>query len=321
MEPLPQGANFKRAKILWELGLHIAGNPEIKYGGNRDMCICVGSGSGESFKPSLRISTGSAIMAHAVAKGEIDAAFVNPSAMLTQAYRGVGLFDKSLPLRIIGSYPSFDRFVMAIRSKHGFRSLHDIRKARFPLQVSMREDPTHSTLVLIHQLLALHGMSIAELESWGGKIHPCGGPGDKRRIAGIENGTLDAIFDEGISTWIDIAMANGMAPMDLDEEAYAGLGALGWRHGPLGVGRFAYIGGTSQCIDFSGWPLYASASLPDKVAYEICGAFGARHDEMPWEAGTHLGVSQIGRETDATPMDVPLHPGAERWYREQGHIA
>jgi len=22
------------------------------------------------------------------------------------------------------------------------------------------------------------------------------------------------------------------------------------------------------------------------------------------------------RETDSTPMDVPFHPGAERWYRE-----
>jgi len=27
-------------------------------------------------------------------------------------------------------------------------------------------------------------------------------------------------------------------------------------------------------------------------------------------------VQQMGRESDATPMDVPLHPGAERWYRE-----
>jgi len=24
------------------------------------------------------------------------------------------------------------------------------------------------------------------------------------------------------------------------------------------------------------------------------------------------------RESEATPMDVPLHPGAERWYREHG---
>jgi hypothetical protein len=24
----------------------------------------------------------------------------------------------------------------------------------------------------------------------------------------------------------------------------------------------------------------------------------------------------MGRESEETPMDVPLHPGAERWYRE-----
>ena len=37
MEPLPKGANFVRAKTLWEIGLHIAGNPATPYGGNRDM--------------------------------------------------------------------------------------------------------------------------------------------------------------------------------------------------------------------------------------------------------------------------------------------
>ncbi len=321
MEPLPIGANFKRAKILWELGLHIAGNPETPYGGNRDMCIVVGSGAGADFKPWLRMSTGSAVMAHAVAKGEIEAAFVNPSAMLTQAYRGVGLFHQPLPLRIIGNYPSMDRFVIGIRKKLGFSSLHDVKKARYPLKISLREDPTHSTLVLINQLLAFHGMSLDEIKSWGGSVHPIGGPGDKRRLAGIRDGSIDAIMDEGISTWIDEALAHGFVPLDLDEAAFAHLGSLGWRRGPLNYGRFAHLPGGHECIDFSGWPLYASASLPDKVAYDICGAFGARHDEMPWEKGTHLGISQIGKETDATPMDVPLHPGAERWYREQGHLS
>src|SRR5580658_9240033 len=127
MEPLPQGANFRRAKILWELGLHIAGNPLTPYGGNRDMCIVVGSGSGESFKPWLRLATGSAILAHAVVKGDIEMAFVNPSAMLTQAYRGVGLFTEKLPVRIIGSYPSWDRFVMMARKSLGFRTLADVK--------------------------------------------------------------------------------------------------------------------------------------------------------------------------------------------------
>ena len=320
MAYLPVGANFKRGKILWELGLHIAGKPEEPYGGNRDVMIVVGSGSGETFRPWLKLSTGSAVLAHAVAKGEITAAFVNPSACLTQAYRGVGLFDKPLDLRILGNYPSMDRFVIAIKKGLGLTSLHDIKKARYPLRISLREDPTHSTLVLVDQLLAFHGMSIEGIKAWGGSVAAIGGPGDRRRLAGIRDGSLDMIMDEGISTWIDAALAGGYVPLDLDEPALAHLTALGWRRGPLNHGRFSHLPAGHACIDFSGWPLYCSAALPAATAHEICGAFGARHDEMPWEDGTHEGIAQVGKETDATPMDVPLHPGAERWYRERGYL-
>jgi TRAP-type uncharacterized transport system substrate-binding protein len=319
MEPLPTGANFRRAKFLWELGLHIAGNPAIKYGGNRDMCIAVGSGGGDKFIPSLRMASGSAIMAHDVIKGGIDMAFVNPSAMLTQAYRGVGLFDKPLPVRIVGSYPSWDRFVITFRKELGFRSLHDVKKARYPLQMSLREDPTHSTLVLIHQLLPFYGMSLAEIESWGGRIHPCGGPGDKRRLNAIKDGTIDAIFDEGIVTWLDKALAGGMVPIELEPEAFASVGKLGWRRVSIPKSEYPeLLDRDHPCIDFSGWPVYASAALPDQVVYDVCAAWAARAFEMPWEEGTYTGITQVFTETDATPMDVPLHPGAERWLREQG---
>ena len=111
MEKLPGGANFKRAAMLWEAGLHIAGNPETPYGGNRDVCITDGSGSGEAFFPWLRMATGSAILAKAVAAGDIEMAFVNPSGLLTQAYRGTGLFSEALPVRVVANYPSWDRFV------------------------------------------------------------------------------------------------------------------------------------------------------------------------------------------------------------------
>ncbi len=170
MEPLPKGANFIRAKTLWELGLHIAGNPATHYGGNRDMCIVVGSGSGTQFKPWLRMATGSAILAEDVAKGEIEMAFVNPSALLTQAYRGVGIFKAPLPLRVIASYPSWDRFVMAIHPRTGIKSLRDIKDRQYPLRLSVREDPTHSTIVLINQILAHYGFSLADIEHWGGKL-------------------------------------------------------------------------------------------------------------------------------------------------------
>ena len=159
MEPLPRGANFQRAKLLWEIGLHIAGDPKTPYFGPRDMCISVGSGSAENFKPKLRMSTGSPILAHAVCRGDLEMSMVNPSGFLTQAYRGTGLFPQPLPVRILANYPSWDRYVHLIHPRTGLKSLAEVKEKKYPLRLSIREDATHSTRVLLDQTLALYGFT------------------------------------------------------------------------------------------------------------------------------------------------------------------
>ncbi len=316
MEKLPRGANFLRAKTLWELGLNYAGNPATPYGGNRDVCITIGNGSGAEFRPHLRMATGSPALAHAVAKGAIEMAFVNPSAFLTQAYRGVGLFKEKLPLRIVGNWPTWDWFVFAVRKTLGFRSLADIKRARYPLQVSVKEDPTHSTRVLTDQVLALYGFSLADIEAWGGELHMSGSPGDKRRMEPLRAGTLDAIFDEALVVWFDEALKHDMVLLDPEPEIFVQLGELGWRRIMVPKSRFPGLDHDHPCIDYSGWPLYARADLPEQVVYDVCAGFSARADEIPWEQELFEQVSQVWRESNATPMDVPLHKGAERWLRE-----
>jgi len=318
MEQLPKGANFVRGKMLWEIGLHIAGNPATPYGGNRDMIICVGSGSGERFRPWLRLATGSAILAEGVVKGDVEAAFVNPSALLTQAYRGVGLFKTPLPVRIICNYPSWDRFVMAFHPRTGIRSVADIKAKKYPLRVSVREDPTHSTIVLIDQIFALHGFTLADIESWGGKLVRCGGPGDeRRRLQPMARGEIDAVFDEGIKVWLNEALAAGLEPIGFDASEYEQLGELGWRRVTIPKPVFPGLTHDVETLDFSGWPIYCNASLPEQTAYDICAAVAAREPEIPWEKMAGGNAIQAVTETEATPMDVPLHPGAERWLREQ----
>jgi TRAP-type uncharacterized transport system substrate-binding protein len=316
MESLPKGANFVRGKTLWEIGLHIAGNPDTPYGGNRDMIITVGSGSGERFRPWLRMATGSAILAEEVAAGGVECAFVNPSALLTQAYRGVGLFKKPLPLRVVASYPSWDRMVFAAHPRSGIRSLADIKTKRYPLRISVREDPTHSTHVLIDQAFALHGFTLKDVESWGGRLVLCGGPSDKRRLEPMARGEIDAVFDEGIKVWLNEALAAGLVPIELNEDEFTALGKLGWRRVPLPKARFPGLVKDVDQLDFSGWPIYASASLPDQMAYDICAALAAREPEIPFEKGANDSALTMVRETDTSPRDVPLHPGAERWLRE-----
>jgi TRAP-type uncharacterized transport system substrate-binding protein len=315
MEKLPRGANFLRAKALWELGLNFAGDPATPYGGNRDVCIAIGNGSGEAFRPFLRMATGSPILAHAVAKGSLEMAFVNPSALLTQAYRGVGLFKAPLPLRVVGVWPTLDWFVFAVKKSLGFRTLADIKKARYPLQVSVKEDPTHSTRVLTEQVLGLYGFSLADIEAWGGRLHMSGSPSDRRRMEPMRAGTLDAVFDEALVIWFADALTCDLVPLEIEPEMFARIEALGWRRGVVPRSRYPGLAADHVCIDYSGWPLYANASLDADTVYKLCAGFAARADEIPWEE-SFTGVSQVWRNTGATPFDVPLHPGAERFLRE-----
>jgi hypothetical protein len=321
MEPLPRGANFLRAKMLWEIGLHVAGDPNEPYFGNRDVSIAVGSGSGADYKPWFRMSTGSPILAHAVARGDIDLAFVNPSGFLTQMYRGTGLFAEPLPVRLVANYPSWDRYVHCFHPRTGITSLAQVKAQRYPLRISIREDPTHSTRVLLNQILAIYDFTLDDLVGWGGQLQLNGGPGDRRRLNALHAGEIDAIFDEGLVLWFDEALAAGMRACPLEDEVFAALQQIGWRRVTIPAGRYPHLTEPHDCLDYGGWPLYARASLPEEIAYRVCEAIAARQAEIPWEEGAFTGVDQLGRDTEATPLDVPLHPGAERWYREQGYLS
>ena len=316
-EPLPVGANFKRAKTLWEVVLHLAGNPDTPYYGPRDICVTVGSGSGETYKPWISMSTGSPVLAHAVARGELDFVFVNPSAMLTQAYRGKGLFTEPLPLRAVFSYPSWDRFVVALHPRTGLKSLAEVKDKKYPLRLSIREDVTHSTRVCIDQLLEVYGFTLQDLQSWGGSLQTNGGPGDKRRLNAIREGAVDAVIDEGITMWLHAALEQGFEPVQLEDHVFEHMTDLGWRRVPLPTSWDPRLKAESDCIDYSGWPVYTRESLADDDVYKVCEALAARADEVPWE-DSYESVAQLGLNREAWPLHVPLHPGAAKWYREQG---
>ncbi|MDB5507557.1 MAG: hypothetical protein JWL93_26 [Hyphomicrobiales bacterium] len=314
-EPLPRGANFRRAKFLWELGLSVAGNPATPYGGDRDMCITVGNGSGEHFRPALRMATGFPILAMDVASGSLDMAMVNPSGFLTQAYRGVGLFDAPLPLRTIAIYPSWDRFVFMVHPKTGLKSLRDVKERQYPLHVSVKEDITHSTRVFIDQALSYYDFSLADIVRWGGRLNLTGSPKDVRRMSALEAGELDAIFDEGLDVWMQDALDRGMTLLDLEEGHFEHLAKLGWRKVMIERDRFRGVTRDHACIDYGGWPLYARADLPDDLAYEVAAGVAARAEQIVWEYA-YTGVEQVFSDTEGTPMDVPLHPGVERFLRD-----
>lgn len=319
MESLPRGSNFVRAKMLWEIGLNVAGNPATPYGGDRDMCITVGNGSGNEFSPILRMATGSPILAHSVAQGSLEMAMINPAGLLTQAYRGVGLFSHPLPLHIVASFPTWDWFGFVLHPKLGFTSLHDIRKEKYPLHVSVKEDITHSTRVFIDQLLAMYDFSIADIISWGGRLNLTGSPTDARRMEALERDDLDAIFDEALPRWFDAALGYGMKPLELEPETFEKLAALGWKSDIVPTSQFKNLTKDYKGINYSGWPLYARADLSEQLVYDVCASLVERQHEMFWEESGYTGdIYQIFGDSYSTPCDIPIHDGTKRFLADRG---
>jgi TRAP-type uncharacterized transport system substrate-binding protein len=312
MEPALSG-NAARAKMLSEIGLGLL---DMRLEAAGDLCVVLGDGGGESFRPWLTIATGLVRLAHAVDRGDVDVAWLNPAGLLAQAYRGTGLFSEPLDVRVLACYPSWDRFVCAVHPRTGVTSLRDLKELRYPLRVSVRENPNHATRALIDQALAAAGFSLRDIEAWGGTLVYGRRPADERRLDALRSGEIDAVFDEGVKGWLDVALDAGLRPIAFGEPVLEQLSSIGWRRAFLPAGRFPRIGSDCEVIDFSGWALYTRASLADEDAYRFCAALAARAGNMPWEVGAFEDLGQLGRHTDSTPLDVPLHPGAARWYGE-----
>ena len=274
---------------------------------------------------SLSFATGSFREIKAVAEGKFSLAWVNPSVLLTMAYRGKGPFRRRLPLRTIAVFPSYDVMGFAIHESTGITSLSQIKKERFPLKLSTRlVTPSalreNSTMFTVAAVMRAAGFSFAELRKWGGKIHLASRPSDPTRRASIENGTVNAIFDEGIKSWARTALEHGFRFLPVEGAVLKSMVAMGYRPTIMPKSRFHGMAEDITTIDFSGWPMIVRADMPDEAVYPICEAIEKRKDVIPTDNYKPIEMAQLCANDEEAPYDVPLHKGAERFYRERGYL-
>ena len=247
---------------------------------------------------SLSFATGSFREISAVAEGKVSLAWVNPSVLLTMAYRGKGPFRKRLPLRTLAVFPSYDVMGFAVHESTGINSLSQIKKERFPLKLSTRlVTPSalreNSTMFTVAAVMRAAGFSFAELRKWGGKIHLASRPSDPARRASIENGTVNAIFDEGIKSWARTALENGFRFLPVEGTVLKSMVAMGYRPTVMHKSRFPGMAEDITTIDFSGWPMIVRADMRDDTAYAICEAIEKRKEVIPTDNYKTLEIPQL----------------------------
>jgi TRAP-type uncharacterized transport system substrate-binding protein len=274
---------------------------------------------------SLSFATGSFPEIRGVAEGKFSLAWVNPSVLLTMAYRGKGPFRKRLPVRTLAVFPSYDVMGFAVHESTGITSFSQIKKERVPLKLSTRlVTPSalreNSTMFTVAAVMRAAGFSFSQLRKWGGKIHLASRPSDPARRASIENRTVNAIFDEGIKSWVRTALENGFRFLPVEGSVLKSMVAMGYRPTVMSKSRFPGMAEDITALDFSGWPMIVRADMKDDVAYAICEAIEKRKEAIPTDNYKLLEMAQLCANDDEAPYDVPLHPGAARFYRERGYL-
>jgi len=253
----------------------------------------------------------------AVLKREADLAMINPSGPLTVAYRA------GAALRAIGVIPSLDQYVFAVRPETGLRSFEELVARRMPLRISVRAQRDHCLHDMLDHILAQLGSSRADMAGWGCDLRhepglpEAGGP----RFRALLAGEVDAMFDEAADYWVAEALEAGMAILPLAEATVVGLEAMGYRRALIEQKLYPALQQDILTIDFSGWPIFVHAEAEDELVARMCRALDKRAHLIPWQGEGPLPVPRMCLDAPDTPRDVPLHPAAERVWRELGYIA
>lgn len=259
----------------------------------------------------------------AVARREADLAIINPSAVLTLAYRGTGAFARPQPVRALTVLPQDDFFMFAVPADLGLRQVEDIADKRVPLKISIRgQEPDHSVHLVLADILAAAGCPLEAIESFGGEVFydpgMASGPG---RLGAVAAGERTAIFDEAWPVWGAKALARGMTFLSLGEPALARLTAMGYRRRTITPEFAPGLESSTEVIDFSGWPLFCHTEADADLVSRFCAGLEESREVIPWDGPGPLPLERMcGNHPDA-PLDVPLHPAARRYWAARGYLA
>jgi TRAP-type uncharacterized transport system substrate-binding protein len=272
------------------------------------------------WRDSVLGGTGPAVL---VDQKKYDFGFGNPVGLARMAYLGRGFYKKKIPLRAIGVFPTWDRLIFAVRKDTGIASIEDIKNQRYPLRISTRRrGRLQTTLYAIEEVLKAYGLSLRDIERWGGKLMEAPSPSSDERKQAIRDGKADAVFDEGVKSWGDLALKSGMRFLPINDVALGRMKAIGFPSAPLTRRHYSKMERDIHTVDFSGWTFFCHADLPSRVAYEMARSVDLCHKQIPVDHFDKrpMTMREFCRGGEAGQLNIPLHSGAKNYYRERGYL-
>jgi para-nitrobenzyl esterase len=232
---------------------------------------------------------------------------------LRDAYRGRGFYAKEKPrtnLRLIANIQDPSYVLVAARAETGLTDLSQIRQKRWPVRILTAGIGRDAS-----RILAYYGLSKEAVEAAGGHVGRT--PEDLEKFDVAIGGGGGMTTAPEWSVWTEISQKFDLSFIELPDDLLADLAREGEQErGTIPAGLYRGIVRPIPTVVRTGTVIYGRDDMPDDFAYIVAKALDEQQQLLQWR---HLNFS-YNVHTVWNGYEVPLHPGAARYYREKGYM-
>ncbi|KAH6713270.1 hypothetical protein DL95DRAFT_527913 [Leptodontidium sp. 2 PMI_412] len=266
-----------------------------------------------------------------IASGFAEIAINTPVELLRGALTGSGLWSSRAPapyLRGLATIPQNDRMMLALDPSLGCKSFEDLRTKKPKLKIILGPDHDSPIGFVCHRYLEAHGVSISDIKSWGGEVVYANRPEECLVPCQDPKLGFNAVINEALMTdwWAQLIDGpRAFVPLPAEPQALKLIEkATGLPASTIPAGYWKNLTEEIPALSFVDFILMCREDLPEDVAYLITWIMVMKKAKL--EVNFHgfpRDKAPISWPLDPREMAktvFPLHPGAERFYREHGYL-
>jgi len=260
-----------------------------------------------------------------ISRGDADIAGASGAVEVQYALQGKAPFRESLKDKIFHVMTTHNQLTVHYlmtkewSEEHGIESMADIAEKKPPMEIAVNTEANlQSTIAMYEHIFNEYGFSMDDVEDWGGSV-----------LRGNSGIGMDALADGRADVFIngrfmpdsrleEIHNNRPLKWIDIDREKMEAA-AEKWDYdlyiAPAGISPFITKDSATQKM----WnALQAGPHVSEETVYKFLTAISKNTDRVK---SIHPSLRNFGLEMMVwNPMNLPLHPGAERFYREKGLI-
>lgn len=270
--------------------------------------IIANSVSAGNIVSTAQATNGSVANVNGIASGAMESGF-SQSDVATWAYTGTGIFEgkpKIADLRAIANlYPETVHVV--VKKGLNVKSIADLKGKRVSI-----DEPGSGSIVNAKSILAAYGIKDGDYKAEN--LKP--GPSAEK----LKDGGIDAFFITGgypVAAVTELATTTGIELLGIDgaESAKIREAFKFFAEDAIPDGTYKDTKGVKTISVGAQW--VTSDKVPADLVYAITKALWSDKTRAALDAG-HAKGKAIQSKTALAGLGIPLHPGAEKFYKEAG---